>query len=73
MFDQVTCVRRVQQYSEFKTHIFDQKFYNLSKNAFETAEFCCVVSLAAISLLLQGKQNHSYLICSFYCCLMKGG
>ena len=44
-----------------------------SNNAFETAEFWLVVGLTAILRLLQRKNSPFFLICSFYCRLVKEG
>ena len=35
----------IQQFSGFKTDIYDQWFQNFPNNAFETAEVWCIVGL----------------------------
>ena len=48
--------------------------FRFSKNAFKTAEFCCIVGLTAILRLLQRKNSiFLYLVSSFSCCLVKKG
>ena len=51
------CLQGMQEISEFKSDICDQWFKNFPTNAFETAEFWCIVDLTAILRLLQRKNS----------------
>ena len=47
----------MQQFSRFKTDVYDQLFQNFPNNAFETHEAWCIVHLTAILHLLQRKKS----------------
>ena len=48
---------RIQQFSRFKTDIYDQWFQSFPNNAFETTEFWGIVDLTAFLRLLQTKNS----------------
>ena len=49
--------RNTSVFNRIKIDIHDQGFLNFPNNAFDTAEFWCIVSLTAILHLLQRKNS----------------